>query len=151
MYNYAKSDSSGENKIGVLSLNSFETTNCSGLIYQINESNTKEKEISLISEMMLFSSYPVDQSQKDEYDYKNTMTPFSPSNDIRFILEDGGYTRISLESDFDPNLSYVLADLSLSKGLYLLHFQKFNIDDGVYNLKLVTGSTIIERKIAIMK
>jgi len=132
--------------VGVIAKYKNENRLFTATLFQINENQNNSKEICKIDEMLLERSHSIDGNYKKN-DIYHRSTPFSFSNDQRFMIENQGNVKITLIEETDRKISYELFNQHIESGFYFLQFNKMRISPGNYVLVIQSIQNKIEREI----
>lgn len=132
--------------VGVISKYKNENNLFTTTLYQINENQDDTNDICKIDEMLLRRAWSID-GTFDKTDIYHMISPFSFSNDQRFLIESSENVKISLIEEKGEKRFYELFNQHLESGFYFLQFNEMNIASGKYSLIIKTTQNTIERKI----
>lgn len=137
-------------EVNVSLILSTENSNLVSQLYKLTNTNQTENKTNLSVTSFLQASQ-IGNDDDDPFEkYKNSV-PYSPANDFRFRVKTTSEVIISLSPKKEPKNNIILLNSTLIDGYYLLRFSRFNIEPGLYNLKIVKDNSVYEKEVIYLK
>jgi len=81
---------------------------------------------------------------------QNYPNPFNPTTNIEFTVPTSGMVRLEIANVLGQQIAS-LVDQTMSAGRYIVQFNATNLPSGLYFYRLTAGTTVITRKMMLMK
>ena len=81
---------------------------------------------------------------------QNYPNPFNPTTNIEFTVASSGLVRLEVANVLGQQIAS-LVDQSMPAGRYIVQFNATNLPSGLYFYRLTAGTTVITRKMMLMK
>ncbi|MBK7158388.1 MAG: T9SS type A sorting domain-containing protein [Ignavibacteria bacterium] len=81
---------------------------------------------------------------------QNYPNPFNPNTNIRYTIEEAGYTSLTVYNSVGIELSALISE-NLQAGSYSAEFNAENYPSGVYYYKLTSGDFTQVKKMILLK
>ncbi len=81
---------------------------------------------------------------------QNYPNPFNPSTNIEFTVPKSGMVRLEIANLLGQQVA-MLVDQTMSAGRYVVQFNAANLPSGLYLYRLTAGSTVMTRKMMLVK